>query len=116
MAYTIKLQTDGHASFGNFNGDFVNLQPASSDYPLGGYAITGQEQVLNNPGLTANCDLYKVLAAIPIGGQGGYSPVWNPTTQKLEVFQDSTAQGPGGRVIPGTDLSAFTFGLLLLGF
>ena len=119
MAYTITRIPDGNLSLGNLNGELVNLQPAASDYPTGGYAITSQEDVLNDSSLTANTSLYKILTALPAGGQGGYSPRWNPTTQKLQVFVVDAAavatQYPLLEATAGTDLSAYLFQLLLIG-
>lgn len=112
MAYQLVKQPDGDLSLGNLRGELVNLLPASSDYPLGGYLVQGEAGATES---TGNVGLAKVIFIIPIGGQAGYSPVFNPVTSKVEVFQDSTAQGPGGRVLPGTDLSAFSFGLLVVG-
>jgi hypothetical protein len=53
---------------------------------------------------------------IPIGGQGGYVPVWNPTTSKLQVFQQSAATSALTEVPAATDLSAYTFNLLVVGY
>ena len=44
MAYTITKIPDGDCNLGNLNGEFVNLQPSSSDYATGGYAITRRKQ------------------------------------------------------------------------
>ena len=119
MPYTITKNPDGDVSFGNLNGEIVTLQPANSDYPKGGYPIISQDAAnMQTPPApnTVNCDLWKIVTALPIGGQGGYQPVWNPATQKLQIFQDSSAQGPGGEVTTGTQLAAYAFQLLLLGY
>ena len=115
MAYTITKIPDGDCNLGNLNGEFVNLQPSSSDYATGGYAINSQEAVLNNSALTANCDLYKIITVQPAGGQGGYNPKWNPVTGKLQIWQSGTATNPESEVPVNTDLSAYTFLLLLIG-
>jgi hypothetical protein len=116
MAYTITKIPDGDVSLGNLSGEFVDLQPASADYATGGYAINSQEAVLNNPSLTANCDLYKIVAVLPAGNQGGYVPVWNSATGKLQIFDTGAASGnPLAQAAANTDLSAFTFRLLLIG-
>ena len=116
MAYTITKIPDGDCNLGNLNGEFVNLQPSSSDYATGGYAINSQEAVLNNSALTANCDLYKIVTVLPAGGQGGYVPVWNPTTGKLQIFDTGSASGAAlSEKANGSDLSAYTFLLLLVG-
>lgn len=115
MAYTITKQADGDCSLGNLSGEFVALQPSTSDYATGGYAINSQEAVLNNSALTANCDLYKIITVLPTGGQGGYNPKWNPTTGKLQMWQTATANAAEGEVPANTDLSALTFQLLLVG-
>ena len=115
MSYTITKISDGDCNLGNLNGEFVNLQPSSSDYATGGYAINSQEAVLNNSALTANCDLYKIITVLPAANQGGYAPVWNASTGKLQIFQGASGLGPDTEVPANTDLSAYTFLLLLVG-
>jgi hypothetical protein len=116
MAYKITKNPDGDVSLGSINGEFVTLQPSSSDYAAGGYPIVSQVQIVDGSSLNANCDFYRVLAAIPVGGQGGVTPVWNPTTNKLQMWQTGSANSPESEVPAGTDLSAYAFQLLLLGF
>lgn len=113
MAYTITKLSDGDLSIGNLRGELVNLQPAVSDYPTGGYLIEGIGGSTISAG-TVGMD--KVLAVIPVGGQQGYSPVWQPSSSKLEMFYISSAPGAGQQVPASTDLSALTFELLLLGY
>jgi hypothetical protein len=115
MAYTITKIPDGDCNLGNLNGEFVNLQPSSSDYATGGYAINSQEAVLNNSALTANCDLYKIITVLPAGGQGGLNPKWNPTTGKLQIWETGSENSPEAEFANGGDLSAYTFLLLLVG-
>ena len=86
MAYSVTKASDGDVSLGNLRAEIVTLQPAASDYPSGGYAIS-----------TANVGLSKILLVAPIGGQGGFSPIWNPSTGKLQMFS--------GAVGPSTPLS-----------
>jgi hypothetical protein len=113
MSYTIVKQPDGDVSVGNLNGEYVCLSDSISDYATGGYAIIGGEtaQQNNTPNLI-NCDLWRILTAVPVGGQGGYSPVWNPTTQKVQMFPNNSLS----EAAAGTDLSAYSFYLLLLGY
>lgn len=106
MAYTITKLSDGDLSLGNLRGELVNLQPALSDYPTGGYLIEGIGESTES---TGNVGMYKVLTVIPAGGQQQYSPVWQPATSKLEMWSG------GSQVSANTDLSAFTFQLLLVG-
>jgi hypothetical protein len=115
MAYKITKQLDGDVSLGSLNGEFVNLQPATSDYPTGGYAIVDEVSVVDNPSLNANCDLYRLLTVIPAGGQLGYVPSYVPSTKKLEMYQQNATTGQLQQVPAGTDLSALTFSLLLVG-
>lgn len=115
MAYAITKNPDGDCNLGSLNGEFVTLQPSTSDYTTGGYAIVDGVSVVDNSALNANCDLYRVLVAIPAGGQGGYQPVWNPTTKKLQIYQGATGSGPDTEVPANTNLAAQAFQLLLLG-
>lgn len=119
MAYTITKIADGDISLGSINGELVQLKPAVSDYPTSGYPIISQEQVVNNSALKANCDLWRILGAAPFGGQSGLAPVWNPLTNKMQMFWNASnnppAGGPNQEVPNGTDLSSYTFNLLIAG-
>ena len=110
MSYTITKAPDGDVSLGNLNGEFVSLSDSISDYATGGYAITGGESYNANNALTINCDLWRILTAIPVSGQNGYQPVWNPNSQKLQIYSSA-----GTEVSNGTDLSGMVFYLLLIG-
>lgn len=89
----------------------VNAVPAASDYATGGYTLT--------PG--SGIALQTIYFVLPNGGQGGYVPVWNPATNKLQVFEQAAiAAAPStasalAEVGAGTDLSALTFSLLVFG-
>jgi hypothetical protein len=107
MAYTITKLSDGDLSIGNLRGELVNLQPALSDYPTGGYLIEGIGGTTESVG---NVGMDKVLTVIPAGGQQQYAPVWQPATSKLEMWAS------GSQVAASTDLSALTFELLLIGY
>ena len=111
MSYVITKQPDGDVSLGNLNGEFVSLSDSISDYATGGYAITGGETFNNNNALPINCDLWRILTALPVSGQNGYQPVWNPNSQKLQIYSSA-----GVEVTNGTDLSGLVFYLLLLGY
>ena len=111
MAYVITKQPDGDVNLGNLNGEFVSLSDSISDYATGGYALVGGEAGVASPS-TINVDLWRILTAVPIGGQGGYSPVWNSTTGKLQMFPNNSLSEAN----PNTDLSAYTFQLLVLGY
>lgn len=115
MAYKITKIPDGDINLGNLNGEIVQLTDSTSDYPTGGYAIIDGVSVVNNSALAQNVDLYRVVVAEPAGGQGGYNIVWNPATKKIQVFQGAAGLGPGTEVPANTDLSAYTFQLLLAG-
>jgi hypothetical protein len=94
MAYTVTKNPDGDVNLGNLAGEFVTLQPAASDYPLGGYALVGGETANTNstPNLI-NVDLWRILTALPVGSQGGLAPVWNPTTQKVQIYGEGPNPG-----------------------
>lgn len=55
---------------------FGTINPAASDYVTGGYSLTPGQGI----------SLGKIYWALPIGGQGGVTPVWNPVTSKLQMF------------------------------
>ena len=111
MSYLITKLPDGDVSLGNQNGEYVSLSDSISDYATGGYPIIDGEQYNANGALTINCDLWRVLTALPVGGQSGYQPVWNPTTKRLQMFSSA-----GTEVSANTDLSPYTFYLLLVGY
>ena len=113
MAYTLTKATDGDLSFGNLRGELVALKPSVSDYASGGYAITG---IAGTTESTGNVGLAKVLFVAPVGGQGGWSPVFNPTTSKLQIFADSSSGGAQPEVPANTNLAAYTFNLLVVGY
>lgn len=115
MPYTITKIADGDLSLGSINGEIVHLQPSTSDYPPGGYAFVDGVAVVDNPSLTANIDLYRLLVAIPAGGQGGYVPSYDYINKKYKLYQQSAATGPLTEVPASTDLSALTFRILLEG-
>jgi hypothetical protein len=91
MAYTITLMaTLSLDVWGKTEVRFVQLVPAASDYPTGGYAIT--------PGV--NISLRAVYGVVSIGGQGGYLPVWVPTTGKLMIRSVGSVTPSGTISIP----------------
>lgn len=112
MAYSLTKNADGDASLGNFRGELVTLAPSVSDYATGGYLVQG---IAGSTESTGDIGLSKVLFVIPVGGEGGYSPVFNPTTSKVRIFEPSNAVGPQVEVPAHTDLSAYSFQLLVVG-
>lgn len=112
MAFKLTKNPDGDISLGNLRAELMTLTPASSDYATGGYLIQGIGGATES---TGNVGMDKVLFVIPAGGQGGYSPVWTPSTSKLTIEQPAAANNPQGQVAAGTDLSAFNFQLLVVG-
>jgi len=115
MAYTITKLPDGDLSLGNLRGELVNLQPAISDYPVGGYLVQGIGGATET---TGNVGLDKVITAIPCGGQQGYQPTYNPTTAKMQMFYvGSSASLPAAEIeLPASfNLAPLTFELLLVG-
>mgnify|MGYP001607181416 CR=1 FL=1 len=115
MPYTVTKVPDGDVSFGNLNGEFVDLQPVAADYPLGGYPLIDGVSVVNNSALKANVDLYRILTALPAGNNLGYVVEFNTTTKSVVLYQQGAAAGQLTQVATGTDLSALTFRLLLIG-
>lgn len=110
MAYTVTKVSDGDHVLGNYRLEHVILQPAAADYATGGYVISGIPPSSGNVGIT------KVGFCIPIGGQAGYVPVWNPATKKLQIWQDSGVLGQLSEVPAATDLSALAFNLWVIGY
>lgn len=116
MAATFTKLLDGDVSLGSWNGELMTMQPAAADYPTGGYPIVDGVAVVNSGGTSsANCDLYRVIGALYIGGCGGYRPVYNPATKKIQVFQSAGTAAADTEVAANTDLSAFTPQFLLFG-
>ena len=114
MAFTLTKAIDGDDVWSRKRLEHVVLQPSISDYVPGGYLIQG---ISGTTERTSNVGLAKVSYVIPVGGQGGWSPVWNPTTSKLQVFGDSNAaNGAAPEVGASTDLSAYAFNLLVIGY
>lgn len=113
MPYTVTKQQDGDLSRGNLRGELVNLQPALSDYATGGYLLQG---IGGSTETTGNVGIDRIKFVVPVGGQGGYVPVWNPATSKLQVFQQSAATGPLTEVSASTNLNAYSFLLLVEGY
>lgn len=113
MAYSLTHGNDYQDVWGRHVADDYSLVPAISDYATGGYLIQG---ISGTTETTGNVALAKVGYVIPIGGQGGYMPVWNPVTSKLEIYQGAAGLGANTQVPANTDLSAFTFHLLVIGY
>jgi hypothetical protein len=117
MGYVITKQPDGDVSWGNLNGELVSLSDSVSDYATGGYAIiSGETANTNNTPQLINCDLWRILTLIPVGGQGGFQPVWNPNTQKMQVYCNGSLNGPDNEVANGYDLSGYVFQFFLFGY
>jgi len=93
-------------SIGPLNTEFVTLTPAASDYAAGGYL----------PAYGSGIAMKTALYALPIGGQGGFVPVWNPTTGKIQMFQQSAATGALTECTASEDLSAQVFSFWLIGY
>jgi hypothetical protein len=87
---TLTLNSDGNLSLGNLRGELLTLQPAVADYPEGGYLVEG---IGGNPLTPGNVGMEKVLFVIPVGGQGGLSPVFNPATSKVQMWETSPSAG-----------------------
>jgi len=120
MALTLTKQADGDLSLGNLRAELVTAQPAVSDYVAGGYLIQGIGGTTEN---TGNVGLEKVLFVAHVGGAGSglnassanaYFPQWNTATSKLQVFEPS-GNGPMVEVATTTNLSAYSFDLLIGG-
>ena len=91
MAYTITPSTTVPVDvWGHVETRFVTLTPAVADYATGGYALTPGQGI----------SLSKVYWAIPVGNQGGITPVWNASTGYLQMF--------GANPYPSTPLALGT--------
>jgi hypothetical protein len=112
VAFTVTAVNDGNDVWGMKRVLQVQLKPAISDYASGGYLIQG---IAGTTESTGNVGLAKVFWAIPIGGEGGYKPTFNPVTSKVQIFQQSAITGPLTEVLANTDLSGQTFNLLVVG-
>jgi hypothetical protein len=115
-AATIAKVPDGDVSIGNLNGEIVTLNDAATAYVTGGYPFVDQSTVNNAGTGSVNVDLWKIVGIIPLGGQGGITPVYNLTTKKLQMFWVNALTSALGEVPNGTDLSALTFQLLVIGY
>ena len=87
---TITKNPDGDVSLGNLRGEIVTVQPAVSDYVTGGYLLQG---IGGFPLTAGDVGLTKILGMFPLAGQAGLTPVWNATTQKLQIFAPSVPDG-----------------------
>lgn len=101
--------------FGALPVAIVTAKPAAADYTTGGYTLTpGAGFSLGSP----------IFGVVLLGDTGGTTAVylkWNTTTSKLQAFQTAAiaatpaASAELAEVSAGTDLSAFTFTLLIFG-
>jgi len=87
---TITKNADGDVSLGNLRAEIVTLQPAVADYVPGGYLLQG---IAGTTVGTGDVGMAKVLGVIPLGGQGGFFPVWNPVTSKVQILAGETNPG-----------------------
>ena len=118
MALTLTKNPDGDLSLGSLRGELLTGQPASSDYTTGGYLIQG---IGGNPLTAGNVGLDKVLFVDAFGGgyagtgvSQAYSPSWNSSTSKLQIFEPS-GNGAMVEVSQGTNLFYYNFQLLVVG-
>jgi len=93
----------------------VTATPAAADYTTGGYTLTP------GSGIPLGSPIFGVITLGDTGGTGAVVLKWNTSTSKLQAFW-SGAVAEGGaaaaelaEVTAGTDLSAFTFTLLIIG-
>ena len=88
----------------------VTATPAASDYPTGGYALTP------GTGIPLGTPIFGVFTLGDTGGTTGVYLKWNTSTSLLQAFGTGpTSTGPLAEVASGTNLSAFTFTLLIVG-
>lgn len=113
MPYSVTKNPDGDVSLGSVNGEFVTLTPSTSDYALGGYALIDGVAVVDNPSLSQNIDLYRLLVAVPAGGPAGLTPSYNPATKKVQFFEAGVGTAPGIEFTAGINIAPFQ--LLLIG-
>lgn len=108
---TLTKNNDGDLSLGNLRGELLTLQPGTQDYVAGGYLVQG---IGGNPLSAGDVGMTKILAVIPMGGQGGLSPVFNPTTSKVVIWAPAVAANTpitAGPVSVTSTLSAMVSGV-----
>lgn len=113
MAAVWTKTTDGDEVWGKHRLEHVTLQPSISDYATGGYLVQG---IAGTTESTGNIGIEKVGYVIPIGGQGGVVPVYNPTTSKMEMYLQTGSSGALTQASANTDFSAYTFNFLVVGY
>lgn len=88
----------------------VTATPAAADYAAGGYALTP------GAGIPLGSPIFGVVVLGDTGGTTGVYLKWNTSTSKLQAFgTGAAAAGVLEEVANATDLSAFTFTLLIIG-
>ena len=109
---TLTKNADGDLNLGNLRAELITLQPAVADYVPGGYTL---QQIAGASVGTGNVGMAKILGVIPVGGQAGLSPAWNPATQKLQILEpgstDSTPVVVGPVSAAKSTLSAVATGV-----
>jgi hypothetical protein len=113
MPYTITASAFKPVDvWGSLAVRLVTLQPAASDYPTGGYVLT--------PG--TNINLNTILFAFVASNPSGFVANWDQATSSL-IFYESPAiaaapavAAPLSQVAANTDLSAFSFLIVVLGY
>jgi len=83
-----------------------------NEYPAGGYTSVGLAAHA-----TGSLTALKILAVTMVQseGSGGYVPMWNPATGKLEVYEAGADAAALDEVTAGTDLSGELFHLHIYG-
>lgn len=88
----------------------VTATPAAADYPTGGYTLTP------GVGIPLGAPIFGVLTLGDTGGTTAVILKWNTATSKLQAFWTGAVISTAlAEVTAATDLSAFTFTLLIIG-
>lgn len=123
MALTISGFPDFRAVLGpSMNMRAYQMQPAASDYPTGGYVINASNVDLSElfgawliTQLYAT-SMYIVQFCLPSSSYGA-SPAPKPaTTINMVVLQSAGSAAPPVEIANGTDISAFTFDAVFIGY
>jgi hypothetical protein len=91
---------------------FVTAKPAAADYPTGGYTLTPGQ------GIPLGAPIFGVLHVATAAGASaiGAVPDFDPVTGKLRMLgTGSAADAALAELAAGTDISALTFTLGIIG-
>lgn len=112
MSLTVAKRNDGLWQLGLGPGVMqrVTLSPGLSDYPTGGYALSGSPVGLSTTGGPANNGLHGVLFEGGNTASLGYVPFYNEQTGTLQILTTGSAAGnPLQELANASNLSGAVF-------